>query len=115
MAGFLTCQKEPTTMAKGQRKYSPELKERAVRLKLEQPERSFKDVAADLGVHHEALRLWVRQAQADRGIRRDQLSTPERDELKQLRAENARLKKANQVLKDASVFFATELDSTRRR
>jgi transposase len=97
------------------RKYSDELKERAVRLRLEQPERSVAAVASDLGVHSEALRKWVHQHEADTGKRSDVLATSEREELKRLRKENARLQKANQILKDASVYFATELDPTRRR
>jgi transposase len=63
----------------------------------------------------EALRQWVRQAEADRGVRRDLLKTDEREELKRLRKENAELKRANAILKDASVYFAQELDPTRRR
>jgi transposase len=47
--------------------------------------------------------------------RRDLLTTDERDELKRLRKENAELKRANAILNDASVYFATELDPTRRR
>ena len=69
----------------------------------------------DLGVHKESLRHWVRQAEADTGRRRDVLTTEEREELKRLRKENAELRRANVILKDASVFFATELDPTRRR
>jgi transposase len=57
----------------------------------------------------------VRQAEADSGRRRDLLTTSERDELKRLRKENAELRRANAILKDASVYFATELDPTRRR
>lgn len=86
-----------------------------MRLRLEQPERPVTHVARDLGVHPEALRLWVRQAEADRGKRRDLLTTAEREELKALRKENARLKKVNEILKDASAYFAMELDPTRRR
>jgi transposase len=69
----------------------------------------------DLGIHKEALRQWVRQAEADRGVRRDLLKTDEREELKELRKENAELRRANAILKDASVYFAQELDPTRRR
>jgi transposase len=57
----------------------------------------------------------VRQAEADSGRRRDLLSSEEREELKRLRKENAELKRANAILKDASVYFAQELDPTRRR
>jgi transposase len=96
------------------RKYSDELRERAVRLYFESG-RPVAQVANDLGIGKEALRLWVRQAEADQGLRPEQLTTSEREELRRLRKENAELKRANAILKDASVYFATELDPTRRR
>jgi transposase len=96
------------------RKYPDELRERSVRLVFESG-RPIAHVARDLGVHKEALRQWVRQAEADGGRRRDLLTTSEREELRRLRKENAQLKRANAILKDASVYFATELDPTRRR
>jgi transposase len=96
------------------KKYPDELRERAVRLVFESG-RPIAHVARDLGVHKEALRSWVRQVEADGGRRRDLLTTDEREELKRLRKENAELKRANAILKDASVYFATELDPTRRR
>jgi transposase len=96
------------------RKYSDELRERAVGLVFESG-RPIAHVARDLGIHKEALRHWVRQTEADTGRRRDLLTTDERDELKRLRRENAELRRANAILKDASVYFATELDPTRRR
>jgi transposase len=96
------------------RKYPDELRERSVRLVFESG-RPIAHVARDLGVHKEALRQWVRQAEADGGRRRDLLATSEREELRRLRKENAQLRRANAILKDASVYFATELDPTRRR
>jgi transposase len=66
-------------------------------------------VARDLGVHKEALRLWVRQAEADVGARNDRLTTAERERLKVLEREVRDLRKANEILKAASVFFATEV------
>jgi transposase len=96
------------------RKYPLELRERAVRLALESG-RPIRHVARDLGIHYEALRVWVRQAEADSGGRRDLLSSGEREELTRLRREVAELRRANAILKDASVYFATELDPTRRR
>ncbi|MDQ3678093.1 MAG: transposase [Actinomycetota bacterium] len=95
-------------------KYSDELRERAVRLVFDS-QRPIAAVARDLGVHKEALRLWVRQAEADVGSRNDRLTTAERDRLKALEREVRDLRKANEILKAASVFFAKELDGTPRR
>jgi transposase len=89
------------------------LRERAVQLYFESG-RPVAHVASDLGIGKEALRQWVRQAEADQGARPELLTTSERAELKRLRKENAELKRANAILKDASVFFASELDPTRR-
>jgi len=96
------------------RKYPDELRERAVRLVFESG-RPIAHVAADLGVHKESLRHWVRQAEADAGARKDLLTTSERERLKLLERENRELRKANEILKSASVFFAKELDGTPRR
>jgi transposase len=96
------------------RKYSDDLRERAVRLVFESG-RPIAHVARDLGIHKEALRHWVRRAEADDGRRPDLLTSDERTELKRLRKENAELRRANAILKDASVYFAAELDPTRRR
>lgn len=94
------------------RKYPDELRERAVRLVIESG-RPIAHIAKDLGIHREALRQWVRQAEADSGSRRDLLSTGERERLKALEREVRELRKANEILKAASVFFATQLDPTR--
>jgi len=96
------------------KKYSDELRERAVRLVFES-QRPISHVARDLGMHPETLRLWVRQAEADAGTRNDRLTTEERERLKALERENRELRKANEILKAASVFFAKELDGTPRR
>jgi transposase len=96
------------------RKYPDELRERAVR-EVRSTGRPVTHVARDLGIHKEALRSWVRQAEADAGERADRLTTAERDELKELRMEVAELKRANEILKAASVFFAQEIDRPRTR
>jgi transposase len=93
-------------------KYSPELRERGVRLVFESG-RPIAHVARDLGVHRETLRLWVRQAEADNGLRQDRLTSQERERLKDLEKENRELRRANEILKAASSFFAAELDPTR--
>ena len=94
------------------RKYPDELRERAVRLVFESG-RPIAHVANDLGIHREALRLWVRQAEADAGSRNDRLTSDERERVKALEREVRELRKANEILKAASVFFAKELDPTR--
>jgi len=96
------------------RKYAPELRERAVRL-VQESGRPVAHVAKDLGINHETLRLWVRQAAADRGERDDRLTTQEREELKTLRREVGELRRANEILKAASALFAKELDRPRTR
>jgi transposase len=63
------------------KKYPDELRERATRLVMESG-RPIAHVAQDLGVHKEALRTWVRQAEADTGKRRDRLTTVEREEIR---------------------------------
>ncbi|WP_328493954.1 transposase [Streptomyces sp. NBC_00414] len=88
------------------RKYSLELRERAVRMyRTSDPKPQIKKLAVDLGVHPEALRGWIRQAEADAGERDARLTTDERAELMALRKENAQLKRANDVLRTASAFF----------
>jgi transposase len=62
-------------------------------------------VATDLGVHREALGLWVNQTEADAGDRRDRLTAGERERMKALERENRELRKANEILKAASVSF----------
>jgi transposase len=97
------------------RKYPVELRERAVRLYFES-DRPIAHVARDLGIHREALRGWVRQAEADQTPRPSRvLPSDVQEELTRLRKENAELRRANEILKAASVFFAGELDQTRRR
>ena len=59
------------------------------------------------------MRKRVRQAEADSGARPDLPSSPEREELRRLRRENYELRRANEILKSASVFFAKELDPDR--
>ncbi len=93
-------------------KYPDELRERGVRLVFESG-RPIAHVARDLGVHRETLRLWVRQAEADGGARNDRLTSAERERIKQLEREVRELRRANEILKAASAFFAQELDPTR--
>jgi transposase len=92
-------------------KYSPELRERAVRMVFDHgPEHpsqwaAIRSVAAKIGCAPEVLRRWVRQAERDAGGRPG-LTTDERTRLKQLERENVELKRANEILKTASAYFA---------
>lgn len=95
-------------------KYPPELRERAVRTVFESG-RPVTQVARDLSIHPETLRSWVRQAEADGGKRKDLLTSDERQQLKELKRENRELRRANEILKSASVFFAKELDPDRTK
>ena len=97
-------------------KYSPELRERAVRMVFEHASEyssqwaAMRSIAEKLGCTVEALRRWVRQAERDTG-HRPGLTTDERARLKQLERENFELKRANEILRKASAFFAqAELD-----
>jgi transposase len=94
------------------RRYPEELLERGVRLALES-KRPIAHVGADLGIHPETLRKRVRRAEADAGLRPELPTTEEREEIRRLRQENFELRRANEILKSASVFFAKELDPDR--
>ena len=102
------------------RRYRPELKERAVRMVAEiMPEQESEwaamgRVAELLGVGTaETVRKWVRQAEVDAGARQG-MSSEESVEVRRLKREVAELKRANAILKAASVFFAAELDRPQR-
>jgi transposase len=88
--------------------------DRGVRLVLESG-RPIAHVAAEIGLPAETLRKRVRQAEADRGLRPGLPTTEEREEIKQLKREVSELRKANEILRAASVFFATELDGGRTK
>ncbi|WP_420719649.1 transposase [Streptomyces sp. RTd22] len=69
-----------------------------------EPKPVIRRMAEELGVHHEALRNWIRQAEAGAGERGDILTTAEREELAALRKESAQLKRANEVLRRPRLF-----------
>ena len=95
-------------------KYPEELLDRGARMVFDSG-RPIAHVARDLGIHHETLHKWVRKTEADEGRRTELLSSQEREELKVLRGEVRELRRANEILKSASAFFAAELDPRRTK
>ena len=98
------------------KKYSPEVRERAVRMVFEHQGEyesqwaAMASIAEKIGCTAESLRKWVRQAERDQG-RKPGLTTDERERLKVLERENKELRRANEILRKASAFFAqAELD-----
>ncbi len=110
--------KEPSKKTKA-RRYSPEEKERAVRLvrtleaELGEKRGVVKRVADQLDYGVESVRAWVRQADIDDGLTGG-VSTDEAERIKTLEQENRELRRANSILKSASAFFAAELDRPQR-
>ena len=72
--------------------------------------RSIRDVAEGLGVSQQTLRNWAKQVAVDRRERDDGLTSAEREELRRLRRENARLKQERDILKRATALFARETE-----
>lgn len=95
-------------MPKSRPPYPPEFRREAVAMV--RSGRSVKEVAGALGMTEQSLRNWVKQDQVDRRECDDGLTTPEREELRRLRRENARLKQERDLLKRAAAFFARETD-----
>ena len=98
-----------------QRKYPEELRERAVKMVLEVREREGKGhgelarVGRQLGAHPEALRSWMKQTEIDRGVRPG-TTTGDKQRISELEREVRELRRANEILKAASAYFARELD-----
>lgn|SRR5690554_2174435 len=97
-------------------KYSPEVRERAVRMVFEHAHEhpsqwaAIQSIAEKIGCSGETLRNWVRRAERDQG-KRAGLTTDDRARLKELERENRELKRANEILRKASAYFAqAELD-----
>jgi len=101
-------------------RYSPEVQERAVRMVLDH-EREYSSqwaticsIAEKIGCTPETLRRWVRQGERDEGLRPG-MSTEDRVRVKELERENRELKRANEILRKASAYFAqAELDRQRK-
>lgn len=100
-------------------RYPAEMRDRAVRMVFEAEAstgsqwEAIRSVSSKLGMTAETLRRWVRQVEVDEG-RRGGITTDERERLKQLERENRELRRANEILKAASAFFAAELDGPKR-
>ena len=97
-------------------KFSPEVRERAVRMVQEHRGEypslwaAIESIAPKIGCVHQTLHDWVKREEVDSG-QREGLTTSERERLKQLERENKELRRANDILKTASAFFAqAELD-----
>ena len=105
----------PEKSKAGRGPYPPEVRERAVRMVFdhqgEYPSqwKAIESISAKLGINHETLRMWVRRAEIDAGARPG-LTTDERARIKELEKEVFELRRANEILKAASAFFARELD-----
>ena len=110
-----------TSKSPSQRRYPAELRERAVRMVREAIAENGGErfgvvtrVARQLGIGAESLRTWVNQDEVDDG-KRPGVTTEQRRRIAELEKENRELRRANEILKSASAFFAAELDGRRGR
>ena len=92
--------------------YAPEFRAEAIRL-ARTSGKSHRQIAEDLGVTSETLRLWLKQADLDDGKRHDGLTSEEQEELRRLRREVRILREERDILKKAAACFARETDATR--
>lgn len=102
------------------KRYPAEVRERTVRLFFEQRGKyetewaAITSIAGKAGMSPETLRLWVRQAEIDRG-QRNGITTEESQRVRELERENKELRRANEILKAAASFFGAELDRQHRK
>jgi transposase len=116
----MSASKQQTPKHRSGHRHPPELRERAVRM----VEETFRQtgerhgvvtrVAVQLGLGSETLRQWVKQAEIDNG-QRPGITTKDRQRIAELEKEVRELRRANEILKAASAFFALELDPQPRR
>ncbi len=99
-------------MAKHVPPYPPEFRAEAIRL-ARSSGKPHAQVARELGLTTETLRLWLKQADLDDGKRSDGLTSDEQEELRRLRRENRILREEREILKKAAAFFAQETGSIR--
>ena len=101
-------------------RYAPEVRDRAIRMvtdhrgKYPSQWAAIQSVSQKLGTTPETLRAWVRRAEIDNG-KREGVTTAEAERIKALEKEVRELRRANEILKDASIFFATELNGQPRK
>ena len=105
---------DTTRSNRARRHFSDEFKAQTVRLVLDEG-KSVTAVARELDLVPSAVGLWVKHAQADRTKGKMGLTSAEREEIRELRREVFELRRANEILKAASVFFSGELDPHRPR
>ena len=103
------------------KRYSPEVKQRAINMVLEHKDeyssiwKTVVSVSEKLPMSAETLRKWVRQHEINNG-RLEGITTSENEHLKKFESsENKELRRANEILRDASIFFATELDGQTKK
>ena len=99
-------------MSKHVAPYPPEFRAEAIRL-VRSSGKSQTQIARELGLTTETLRLWRKQADLDDGTRSDGLTSDEQEELRRLRRENRILREEREILKKAAAFFAQETGSIR--
>jgi transposase len=100
-------------MPRSHPRYAPEYRQRII--ELARAGRSLSELARQFEPTVETIRLWVKQAELDEGVRSDGLTTEERAELNRLRRENRILLEEREILKKAAAWFAQETGTTPSR
>ena len=100
-------------MPRSHPRYAPEYRQRII--ELARAGRSVSELARQFEPTAESIRVWIKQAELDEGLRSDGLTTEERQELNQLRRENRVLREEREILKKAAAWFAQETGTTPSR